>query len=1069
MKLRVQSPGCILIFAWFLLAAGVAHLHAQALDMDRLKGMKFRSIGPAGMSGRVTAIDVVRRSPNVIYIGSASGGLWKSESGGVSWQPVFDTMAVASIGAIAVDQRTPDVVWVGTGEGNPRNSQTSGNGVYRSLDGGKTWKHLGLDRTRNIHRLILDPNNAQVAYVAALGSAWGENPERGVFKTTDGGASWQKVLYVNEKTGCADLVMDPTNPNKLFAAMWEYRRWPWFFKSGGPGSGLYVTFDAGRTWKRLTHEDGLPKGDLGRIGLAIAPSNPQRVYALIESQKNALYRSDDGGFKWRKMTDTNIGNRPFYYCEIVADPTNEDRLYNLFTEVSLSIDGGKTFETFIGWSAVHGDHHALYVHPDNPSFIINGNDGGAAMSHDRGKTWRFIENLPLGQFYHINVDMETPYRVYGGLQDNGSWCGPAYAYHWGGIVNAEWDNVGWGDGFDVVPDRSNPRYCYSMWQGGNLQRVDMLTGDAQYIRPVHPAGTKLRFNWNAGIAADPFNPTTIYYGSQFVHRSTNRGDSWQIISPDLTTNDTSKQKQLESGGLTYDVTTAENHCTIISIAPSPVQQGVMWVGTDDGNLQLTTNGGASWTNVVKNVKGVPESTWIPQIHPSSYNAGEAFVVFDNHRRNDWTPYLYRTTDFGKNWQRLADEKQVWGYALAFVQDPVEPKLMFLGTEFGLYVSIDGGKVWTKWKHSYPTVSTMDMVIHPREHDLVVGTFGRAVFVLDDLRPLREIAQKGVSLLNKPLHLFPIPEATLAWYKSRAGGMFFPGDAEFSGDNRPYGARLSILVNPPDTAGTRAAEKQKGGVKTSKEPSAATDSITIEILNASNELIRTLRMKVEKGINRVQWNLDRKVERMPSQPKPEPGAPEPGGWEVPPGTYKVRVSYGAHRDSGIVNVKLDHRVPYTEADIQARTAMLEKLYGRIRIATEAADRLRDAKKRIEQIAGLLTDRSDSAAQKVKELGRAMQDSIKKLNELFVDREVQGWRWDPDVLQSRLGNVLAYANSSWYAPTETQMIAYEQVIAQMQKVADALNTFFERDFSKYKAAVDEAKIEFFEPYSPFKIEK
>lgn len=1069
MKLRVQSPGCILIFAWFLLAAGVAHLHAQALDMDRLKGMKFRSIGPAGMSGRVTATDVVRRSPNVIYIGSASGGLWKSESGGVSWQPVFDTMAVASIGAIAVDQRTPDVVWVGTGEGNPRNSQTSGNGVYRSLDGGKTWKHLGLDRTRNIHRLILDPNNAQVAYVAALGSAWGDNPERGVFKTTDGGATWQKVLYVNEKTGCADLVMDPTNPNKLFAAMWEYRRWPWFFKSGGPGSGLYVTFDAGRTWKRLTHEDGLPKGDLGRIGLAIAPSNPQRVYALIESQKNALYRSDDGGFKWRKMTDTNIGNRPFYYCEIVADPTNEDRLYNLFTEVSLSIDGGKTFETFIGWSAVHGDHHALYVHPDNPNFIINGNDGGAAISHDRGKTWRFVENLPLGQFYHINVDMETPYRVYGGLQDNGSWRGPAYAYHWGGIVNAEWDNVGWGDGFDVVPDRSNPRYCYSMWQGGNLQRVDMLTGDAQYIRPVHPAGTKLRFNWNAGIAADPFNPTTIYYGSQFVHRSTNRGDSWQIISPDLTTNDTSKQKQLESGGLTYDVTTAENHCTIISIAPSPVQQGVMWVGTDDGNLQLTTNGGASWTNVVKNVKGVPESTWIPQIHPSSYNAGEAFVVFDNHRRNDWTPYLYRTTDFGKNWQRLADEKQVWGYALAFVQDPVEPKLMFLGTEFGLYVSIDGGKVWTKWKHSYPTVSTMDMVIHPREHDLVVGTFGRAVFVLDDLRPLREIAQKGVSLLNKPLHLFPIPEATLAWYKSRAGGMFFPGDAEFSGDNRPYGARLSILVNPPDTAGTRAAEKQKGGVKTSKEPSAATDSITIEILNASNKLIRTLRMKVEKGINRVQWNLDRKVERMPSQPKPEPGAPEPGGWEVPPGTYKVRVSYGAHRDSGIVNVKLDHRVPYTEADIQARTAMLEKLYGRIRIATEAADRLRDAKKRIEQIAGLLTDRSDSAAQKVKELGRAMQDSIKKLNELFVDREVQGWRWDPDVLQSRLGNVLAYANSSWYAPTETQMIAYEQVIAQMQKVADALNTFFERDFSKYKAAVDEAKIEFFEPYSPFKIEK
>jgi photosystem II stability/assembly factor-like uncharacterized protein len=1053
-----------------LLLVGVlsaSRVFAQPLDMEKLKGLAFRSIGPAGMSGRVTAIDVVRKNPNVIYIGSASGGLWKSESGGVSWTPVFDTMAVASIGAIAVDQHSPDIVWVGTGEGNPRNSQTNGNGVYKTLDGGKTWKHLGLDKTRNIHRLILDPQNPDVAYVAALGAAWGENPERGVFKTTDGGQTWQKVLYVNEKTGCADLVIDPTNPNKLFAAMWEYRRWPWFFKSGGAGSGLYVTFDAGRTWKKLTHEDGLPKGDLGRIGLAIAPSNPKRVYALIESQKNALYRSDDGGFTWKKISDTNIGNRPFYYCEIVADPQNEDRLYNLYTEVSVSIDGGKSFETFIGWSAVHGDHHALFVHPDNPQFLINGNDGGAAISCDRGKTWRFIENLPLGQFYHINVDMETPYNVYGGLQDNGSWRGPAYAYHWGGIVNAEWQNVGWGDGFDVVPDRSNPRYCYSMWQGGNLNRVDMLTGDAAYIRPAHPEKVKLRFNWNAGIAHDPFSPTTIYYGSQFLHKSTNRGDSWQIISPDLTTNDTSKQKQLESGGLTYDVTTAENHCTIIAIAPSPVQQGVLWVGTDDGNLQLTTDGGASWTNVVKNVKGVPESTWIPQIHPSSYHAAEAFVVFDNHRRNDWTPYVYRTTNFGKTWERLVDEKQVWGFALSFVQDPVEPRLMFLGSEFGLYVSIDGGKVWTKWKYNYPTVSTMDMVIHPKEHDLVIGTFGRAVYVLDDLRPLREIARHGASLLNKPLHLFPIPDATLAWYQSRAGGMFFPGDAEFAGQNRPYGARLSILINPPDTAKSKAVLKE--GEKAKKDTAAATDSVTIEILSSTHEILRTLRVKVNKGINRTQWNLDRKVERMPSQPKPDPGAPEPGGWEVPPGIYKVRVTYGTYRDSAMVNVKLDHRVPFTEADIAARTAMLEKLYSKIRIATDAADRLRDAKKRIEQIAGLVKDRTDSSAQKVKDLGRAMQDSIKKLNELFVDKEVQGWRWDPNVLQSRLSTALSYANSAWYAPTETQLVVYNQTIDQLKDVADAINAFFEKDFPKYQRAVDEAKISFFEPYTPIKVEK
>ena len=1038
---------------------------AQPLDMEKLKGLKFRSIGPAGMSGRVTAIDVVRRNPNIIYVGSASGGLWKSESGGIRWAPIFDTLAVASIGAIAVDQRTPDVVWVGTGEGNPRNSQTNGNGVYKSMDGGKTWKHLGLDRSRNIHRVLLDPFNPQIAYVAALGAAWGENPERGVFKTTDGGLSWHKVLTVNEKVGCADLVMDPTNPHKLFAAMWEYRRWPWFFNSGGQGSGLYVTFDGGKSWKRLTEKEGLPKGHIGRIGLAIAPSNPNRVYALIESQKNALYRSDDGGFTWRKISDTNIGNRPFYYCEIVVDPRNDDRLYNLYTEVSVSIDAGKTFETFIGWNTVHGDHHALYIHPDNPSFMINGNDGGVAISHDRGGTWRFIENLPLGQFYHINVDMEMPYNVYGGLQDNGSWRGPAYAYHWGGIVNAEWENVGWGDGFDVVPDRSNPRSCYSMWQGGNLVRVDIATGDAKYIRPAHPEGVKLRFNWNAGIAHDPFNPTTIYFGSQFLHKSTDRGDTWTIISPDLTTNDTSKQKQLESGGLTYDVTTAENHCTIIAIAPSPVGQGVLWVGTDDGNLHVTTNGGSSWTNVVKNVKGVPDSTWIPQIHASAYNAAEAFVVFDNHRRNDWTPYLFRTTNFGATWERLADEKQVWGFALSFVQDPVEPKLMFLGTEFGLYVSIDGGKVWTRWKYNYPTVSTTDLILHPREHDLVVGTFGRAVYVLDDVVPLREIARRGAALLTKPLHLFPIPDAVQVWYKPRAGGMFFPGDAAFSGDNRPPGARISLLVNPLDTNRTAGAHQRKESVKRSPTP----DTVTIEVLNAAKETLRTLRVKVEKGINRMQWNLDRKVERMPSQPKPEPGAPEPGGWGVPPGTYMVRVSYGEYRDSAMVNVTLDHRVPYTAADIQARTEMLEKLYAKIRIATDAADKLRDTKRRIEQLAGFVKDRNDSAAQRVKDLGNAMQDSIKKLNELFVDKEVQGWRWDPDVLQSKLNQALGYANSAWYAPTETQRIVYHQVIEQMKRVADAVNAFFEKEFPKYQAAVDAAHIRFFEPYTPIRVEK
>jgi photosystem II stability/assembly factor-like uncharacterized protein len=1048
--------------AILLVCAGQSY--GQKLDMKLFENMNMRSIGPAVMSGRVTAIAVERKNPAVMYLGTASGGLWKSNSGGLAWAPVFDTMDVASIGALALDQNNPDVIWVGTGEGNPRNSQTSGNGIYKSLDGGKSWLHLGLDKTRNIHRVLLDPTNSTVAYAAGIGSAFAETPDRGVYKTTDGGASWQRILFVDEKTGCADLVMDPDNPNKLFAAMWQYRRWPWFFYSGGPGSGLYVTLDGGKTWKKRTADDGLPKGDLGRIGLAIAPGMADRVYAMIESKKNALYRSDDGGVSWKKVSDSNNGNRPFYYHELYVDPTNENRIYNLYSSATVSEDAGKTFENILG--SIHGDHHAFYINPDNPNLLIDGNDGGAAISRDRGKTWRFIANLPVGQFYHIAVDNETPYRIYGGLQDNGSWSGPAYTFQWSGIRNSQWDLVGWGDGFDVLPDRSNPRYSFSMSQGGYLNRMDVQTGESRFIRPVHPNNVPLRFNWNAAIAGDPFSPTTIYYGSQFLHRSTNRGDEWQLLSPDLTTNDTAKQKQLESGGLTYDVTAAENHCTILTIAPSPVKQGVIWVGTDDGNVQLTTDAGATWKNCARLMKGVPDSTWVQQITASRYIAAEAFVVFDNHRRNDWTPYVYRTTDFGESWSRLVDEKDVWGYALSFIQDPVVPQLMFVGTEFGLYVSIDGGKEWTKWKGNYPTVSTMDLAIQPREADLVIGTFGRSIFVLDDLRPLREIASYGSQLLSKPLHLFEIPDASLTRFKWTVGGGFGSGDGEYFGDNRPYGARLTFVITPPDTAKQKEAKVEK---KKEDKPAGSPDSVTCEVFTAKGELIRTFRRSVKKGINRTTWGLDRRVERGPSQPKPEPGAPEPGGWDVLPGKYMIRVTYLNNRDSATVNVSGDTRLAFTEAEMRANTAYMDTVYSRIRTATGAADRLRDAKKIVDQIAGIIKERSDSSATKVKEVGTAMQDSIKKLIELINDKDVQGIRSDPAVLENKLGLASGYAGASWYAPGSTERIALQQAVASMKTIADKINTFFEKDWVRYRSAVDAAKITFFEPYSPITVEQ
>jgi len=699
-------------------------LFSQTLDMEYLKGMKARNIGPGGMSGRVTAIDVQLDDASLFYVGTASGGLWKTVNGGTNFKPVFDDQEVASIGAVAIDPSNPDVIWVGTGEGNPRNSLNGGFGIYKSLDGGRNWKLLGLEKTRHIHRIIVHPDNPEVVYVGAIGSPWGPHPERGVYKTTDGGKSWKQLLFVNELTGVADMVMDPNNPDKLFVALWEHRRWPWFFSSGGAGSGLHFTVDGGENWTEITHKEGLPKGELGRMGLAIAGGNSKYVYALVESKKNAIYRSTDGGYTWEKRGDKNIGSRPFYYADIFVDPANENRVYSLYSQVNISEDGGKSFSTLVG-SNIHLDHHAWWIHPLDPSFMIDGNDGGLAITYDRGKNWRHVTNLPVSQFYHISVDMELPYNVYGGMQDNGSWRGPGYVWSHGGIINTYWDFLMGGDGFDVVPVPGDPKFCYAMSQQGNVNRCNLETGGMVDIKPVKRGDEELRFHWNAAIAQDPFDASTIYFGSQFVHKSSNRGDSWETISPDLSTNDTTKQTYGESGGLTYDVTGAETHTTILAIAPSTVKEGVIWAGTDDGNIQLTTDGGASWTNCTPLIKEFPEGAWVPQIVPSEEDAGEATVVVNNYRQNDYAPYLYHTRDYGKKWNRLIDQSDVPGYVLSFAFDPEEPRLRFLGTEYGLYVTIDGGEQWTKWTNGYPTVSTMDLVVHPREHDLVIGTFGRS--------------------------------------------------------------------------------------------------------------------------------------------------------------------------------------------------------------------------------------------------------------------------------------------------------------------------------------------------------
>ena len=1051
-------------------------VNAQQLDMSKLKDLKPRSIGPAGMSGRVTAIDVNLKDPKIIFVGAASGGLWRSKDGGVKWKPVFDKERVLSIGAIAIDQNNPDVIWVGTGEGNPRNSMNSGYGLYRSLDGGDTWQLMGLEKTRNIYRIIISPANSDVVYVGAIGSPWGPQKERGLYRTKDGGKTWEKILYVNEQTGVADMVMDPSNPQKLFVAMWEHHRWPWFFKSGGPGSGLYVTYDGGDSWKKLTAEDGLPKGELGRIGLAIARSDPNYVYAFIESKKNGLYRSVDGGKTWQLRGTKNIGDRPFYYADIHIDPENENRVYTLFSRVNVSEDGGKTFQPLISWN-IHPDHHAWWISPDNPDFMIEGNDGGLAITYDRGKTWRFVQNLPVGQFYHISVDMGTPYHVYGGMQDNGSWRGPAYVWASGGIINTYWENLYGGDGFGALPDLSNPRYCYAMSQQGYVGRVDLKTGYTKSIRPVHPKGITLRFNWNAAIAADPFNPDAIYFGSQFLHKSTDHGNTWTIISPDLTTNDTSKLKQLKSGGLTYDVTGAENYETIITIAPSPVQQGVIWVGTDDGNLQLTRDGGKTWANLADKLKDVPKGSWISQIKASTYNAGEAFVVVNNYRRNDYRPWLFHTTNFGKSWERMVDENDVPDYVLSFVQDPVEPKLMFLGTENGLYVSINGGKKWTHWTNGYPAgVSTMDMVIHPREYDLVIGTFGRAVYILDDIRPLREMAQKGLSVLDEPVHVYTPPEA---WEVSRksAPGLFAGGDSYFRGENRPVGAMITFSVKKGDPE----ADKKKVQTGESRMPAryrmfggggeqTATKAkkVKIYIINGDNDTIRTLTKVPKTGVNRIIWGLDRKGYRFPGTPRRKPGSPERGGGGyVLPGEYKLVLSWQGHKDSTMLTVKTDPRLDIDVEAVKANRAMLEPVLKKMEILAEAMQRIKECKTTMQEVNKMVPKKKNEKIKNLKKVSKVTTDSLKAISSILFPKEnVQGIYRDPKVVTSRLRGLysLVYEIEPF---NTTQKLVLKQTDELINKTMKRINRFFDQEWKPYREAAEKAGLTPFKDYKPLNL--
>jgi len=975
----------------FTMIASALTASAQdvTLDSDTLSGLPIRAIGPAAMGGRIADIAAVHEGQRLtIYVGSASGGVWKSVDGGTTFKPIFDKQPSLSIGAVAIDPSNPQTVWVGTGEAWVRNSVSVGTGIYRTRDGGENWEVVGLPDSEHISRMVVHPKDSNTVYACALGHLWNSNTERGVFKTTDGGKTWNKLLYRNDSTGCAEMAMDPQDSSVLYAAMWDVRREPHNFRSGGRGSGLFKSTDAGATWHEL--RKGLPEGDLGRIGIAVAASNHARVYTVVEAKNHtALFRSDDAGESWAEVNNSfNISGRPFYFARLAVDPKNPDRVYKPGFFLTVSEDGGKSFSAAISThegpgDAVHGDNHALWIDPENPDRMLLGTDGGVYQSLDRASHWRFLSTLPVSQFYHVSADMADPYNVYGGLQDNGTWIGPSRATD--GIANRHWRNIDLGDGFWAFSDPADADYAYSEYQGGMISRFRKSTGESKGIKPLPRSDEpEFRFNWNTPIHMSEIHPGTIYLGGQFLFRSRDHGESWDRISPDLTTNDPARQHQEMSGGLTIDNSDAEKFETIYTIAESPKNGEVIWVGTDDGNVQVTRDGGKHWTNVAKNISGLPPGTWVSTVEASHFDPGTAYATFDGHATGDMKTHVYRTNDYGKTWTSLSTP-ELSGYAHVVREDLVNAHLLFVGTEFGLFISIDGGAHWAQFKGSLPNVAVRDIAIHPRESDLILATHGRGVYILDDLTPIRALTPE---LLAKDLVMLPSRPSVLTL---PAGEQRFDGDSEFQGLTLPEAAAIVYYQRKRHIFG----------------------DLKLDIYDSKGQLVTSLQGDKRRGLNRVQWPERAKPPKMP----PAAGLVQNGyvffGPQAQEGTYTVKLTKGKETYSSEVKLVPDPRTKSTAADRELQHKTVTELYDMLAQLTYIVDATSELREQAKQRAGVAAD------DKLKAQLNGLAQRLEEFRSSLVSVKEGGMITGEKKLREHLGELYGGVNGYSGRPTQSQI--------------------------------------------------